>query len=178
MRKIYFDHSATTPVHPAVAEEMMRTVTGNFGNPSSVHSFGREAKKALEDAREKVARGIGARPEEIVFTAGGTESDNMAIKGAANANREKGNHIITSAVEHHAVLDTCKVLEKNGFSLTILPVDGYGMVSPESVANAVNDKTILISIMHANNEVGTIQPIPEIGRIAREKGVLFHTDAV
>lgn len=178
MRKIYFDHSATTPVHPAVAEEMIRYITVNFGNPSSVHSFGREARKVVEEAREKVARGIGAKPEEIVFTAGGTESDNMAIKGAAYASRARGNHIITSAVEHHAVLDTCKALEKEGFSLTILPVDGYGMVSPESVAGAINDRTILISIMHANNEVGTIQPIPEIGRLAREKGILFHTDAV
>lgn len=178
MRKIYFDHSATTPVHPAVAEEMIRYITGNFGNPSSVHSFGREARKAVEDAREKVARGIGAKAEEIVFTAGGTESDNMAIKGVVYANRDKGNHIITSAVEHHAVLDTCKALEKEGFSLTVIPVDGYGTVSPESVANSINDKTILVSIMHANNEVGTILPIPEIGRLAREKGVLFHTDAV
>lgn len=178
MRKIYFDHSATTPVHPAVAEEMIRYITGNFGNPSSVHSFGREARKAVEEAREKVARGIGAKPEEIVFTAGGTESDNMAVRGAAYANRAGGNHIITSAVEHHAVLDTCKALEKEGFSLTILPVDGYGMVSPADVAAAITGRTILISIMHANNEVGTIQPIPEIGRLAREKGVLFHTDAV
>lgn len=178
MRKIYFDHSATTPVHPAVAEEMIRYITGNYGNPSSVHSFGREARKAVEEAREKVARGIGAKPGEIVFTAGGTESDNMAIKGAAYANRAKGNHIITCAVEHHAVLDTCKALEKEGFSLTVLPVDGYGMVSPEDVAGAITDKTILISIMHANNEVGTIQPVPEIGRLAREKGILFHTDAV
>lgn len=178
MKKIYFDYSATTPVHPAVAEEMTRYITGNFGNPSSVHSFGREAKKAIENAREKVALGIGAKPEEIVFTSGGTESDNIAIKGAAYANRAKGNHIVTSAVEHHAVLDTCKALEKEGFRLTILPVDGHGLVSPESAARAMSDETILISIMHANNEVGAIQPIREIGRLAREKGVLFHTDAV
>jgi len=178
MKKVYFDHSATTPVHPAVAEEMIRYITGNFGNPSSIHSFGREVKKAVEEAREKVARGIGAKPEEIVFTSGGTESDNMAIKGAAYANRRKGNHIITSAVEHHAVLDTCKVLQEEGFALTVLPVDSYGMVRLEDVKKAINDKTILISIMHANNEVGTIQPIPEIGRLAREKGILFHSDAV
>lgn len=178
MRKVYFDHSATTPVHQAVAEEMIRYITGNFGNPSSVYAIGREARKAVEDAREKVARGIGAKPEEIIFTGGGTESDNMAIKGAVYANREKGNHIITSAVEHHAVLETCKALEKEGFSLTVLPVDGNGMVSPEAVANAINDKTILISIMHANNEVGTIEPIAEIGRLAGEKGIIFHTDAV
>ncbi len=178
MNKIYFDHSATTPVHPDVAEEMFRYVTGIFGNPSSIHSFGREAKKAVETARNKVAESIGARTEEIVFTSGGTESDHMAIKGAVYANRKRGNHIITSAVEHHAVLDTCKALEKEGFDLTVLPVDGYGMVSPQDAAKAITDNTILITVMHANNEVGTIQPISEIGEIAREKGVLFHTDAV
>lgn len=178
VRRVYFDHSATTPVHPAVAREMIPYITENFGNPSSMHFFGRAAKKAVEEAREKVALSIGAKPEEIVFTAGGTESDNMAIKGAAYANRNKGNHIITSAVEHHAVLDTCRALEKDGFTVTFLPVDGCGMVSPESVAEAITDKTILISIMHANNEVGTIMPVPEIGQLAREKGILFHTDAV
>ncbi len=178
MNKIYFDHSATTPVHPDVAEEMFRYVTGIFGNPSSIHSFGREAKKAVETARNKVAESIGARTEEIVFTSGGTESDHMAIKGAVYANRKRGNHIITSAVEHHAVLDTCKALEKEGFELTVLPVDSFGMVSPQDAADAIKDNTILITVMHANNEVGTIQPISEIGRIAREKGVLFHTDAV
>lgn len=178
MRRVYFDHSATTPVHPAVAEEMYRYIDKTFGNPSSVHFFGREARKAVEEAREKVAVAIGATPGEVVFTSGGTESDVLAIKGVAYANRSKGNHIITSAVEHHAVLDNCKSLEKEGFEVTVLPVDEYGMVNPDRVAEAINDKTILISIMHANNEVGTIQPIQEIGRLAREKGVLFHTDAV
>ena len=178
MREIYFDHSATTPVHPDVAEEMFRYVTGIFGNPSSIHSFGREARKAVEASRNKVAQSIGANPEEVVFTSGGTESDHMAIRGVAYANRKKGNHIITSAVEHHAVLDTCKALEKEGFELTVLPVDGYGMVSPQDVAKAIKDNTTLITVMHANNEVGTIQPISEIGEIARERGVLFHTDAV
>ncbi len=178
MRRVYLDHSATTPIHSVVAQEMIRYITENFGNPSSVHSYGNEARKAVEGAREKVSKSIGAKPEEIVFTAGGTESDNLAIKGVAYANRDKGNHIITSAVEHSAVLDTCKALEKEGFSLTILPVDGYGMVSSASVAEAITDKTILITIMHANNEVGTIQPVPEIGRLARKKGILFHTDAV
>ncbi|MFA4885758.1 MAG: cysteine desulfurase NifS [Desulfotomaculaceae bacterium] len=178
MRKIYFDHSATTPVHPDVAEEMFRYLTDIFGNPSSIHSLGREAKKAVEEARYKVAESIGARKEEIVFTSGGTESDHLAIKGAVYANRKKGNHIITSAVEHHAVLDTCKALEKEGFELTVLPVDGYGMVSPQDAAKAIKDNTILITVMHANNEVGTIQPISEIGGIAGERGVLFHTDAV
>jgi cysteine desulfurase len=157
---------------------MYRYIDKTFGNPSSVHFFGREARKAVEEAREKVAGAIGARPEEVIFTSGGTESDFMAIKGVAYANRNKGNHIITSAVEHHAVLDNCKALEKEGFEVTVLPVDEYGMVSPDSVAEAINDKTILITIMHANNEVGTIQPIQEIGRLARQKGILFHTDAV
>ncbi len=178
MGKIYFDHSATTPVHPDVAEEMLRYLTGKFGNPSSLHSFGREAKKAMEEAREKVAENIGARNEEVVFTSGGTEADHLAIKGAVYANRKKGNHIITSAVEHHAVLDTCKSLEKEGYEVTVLPVDGYGMVSPQEVAKAIKDNTIFITIMHANNEVGTIQPISEIGGIARERNILFHTDAV
>jgi len=178
MKKVYFDHSATTPVHPAVAEEMIRYVTGNFGNPSSIHSWGREVRNALEEARAKVAMSIGAKPEEIVFASGGTESDNMAIRGAAYANRAKGNHIITSAVEHRAVLDSCKALQEEGFSLTVLPVDSYGMISLEDLTEAINDKTILISIMHANNEVGTIQPISEIGRLAREKGILLHSDAV
>ena len=178
MGKIYFDHSATTPVHPDVAEEMLRYLTGKFGNPSSLHSFGREAKKAMEEAREKVAENIGARNEEVVFTSGGTEADHLAIKGAVYANRKKGNHIITSAVEHHAVLDTCKSLEKEGYEVTVLPVDGYGMISPQEVAKAIKDNTIFITIMHANNEVGTIQPISEIGAIARERNILFHTDAV
>ncbi len=178
MSKIYFDHSATTPVHPDVAEEMFRCVAGIFGNPSSIHSFGREAKKAVDAARSRVAESIGAKREEIVFTSGGTESDHLAIKGVAYANRKKGNHIITTAVEHHAVLNTCKALEKEGFELTVLPVDGYGMVNPGDLAGAIKDNTILITVMHANNEVGTIQPISEIGEIAREKGILFHTDAV
>lgn len=178
MGKIYFDHSATTPVHPDVAEEMLRYLTGKFGNPSSLHSFGREAKKAMEEAREKVAEHIGAKNEEVVFTSGGTEADHLAIKGAVYANRKKGNHIITSAVEHHAVLDTCKSLEKEGYEVTVLPVDGYGMISPQEVEKAIKDNTIFITIMHANNEVGTIQPISEIGAIARERNILFHTDAV
>ncbi len=178
MDKIYFDHSATTPVHPEVAEEMLRFLTGKFGNPSSLHSFGRQAKKAMEEAREIVAENIGAKNEEVTFTSGGTEADHLAIKGTAYANREKGNHIITSAVEHHAVLDTCKSLEKEGYEITILPVDGYGMVSPREVAKAIKDSTILITVMHANNEVGTIQPISEIGAVARERGILFHSDAV
>ncbi len=179
MRRVYFDHSGTTPVHPQVAEVMYSFLTGdNFGNPSSAHYIGQRARTAIEDVREKVARAIGAQPGEIVFTSGGTESDNMAIHGAAITSKKKGNHIITSAVEHHAVLNTVKALGKQGFDITILPVDRYGMVSVDDVAAAITDKTILITIMHANNEVGTIMPVVEIGRLAREKGIIFHVDAV
>jgi len=149
-----------------------------FGNPSSIHSFGRESKEAIEQARDKVANLVGARNEEIVFTSGGTESDNFAIKGVADANKKKGSHIITSAIEHHAVIEPCKFLETQGFKVTYLPVDEYGMVNPGDVKKAITDKTILISIMHANNEIGTIEPIEEIGKIASEKGIYFHTDAV
>lgn len=178
MRRIYLDHSATTPVRTEVAAAVMEYMTGKFGNPSSVHSFGREAKAALEKARGQVAALINAQPEEIIFTSGGTESDNLAIIGAARANAIRGKHIITSAIEHHAVLDTCKALEKEGFRVTVLPVDAYGQISLADLEAAITDDTILISIMHVNNEVGTIQPIAEIGRIARERGILFHTDAV
>ncbi|OPX86276.1 MAG: Cysteine desulfurase [Pelotomaculum sp. PtaB.Bin104] len=179
MRRIYFDHSATTPVHPLVAEEIERYLTGeNFGNPSSLHYFGRVAHKALDEAREKAARAIGAETGEIIFTGGGTESDNMAIHGAAYTNSKRGNHIITSGVEHHAVLHAVKALEKQGFEVTVLPVDHYGMVNVEDVKNAITDQTTLISVMHANNEVGTIMPIAEIGRLARERQIIFHVDAV
>jgi len=179
VRRVYFDHSATTPVHPLVAEEMNRFLTGdNFGNPSSVHYFGRLARKVVDEAREKVALAIGADPAEITFTSGGTESDNMAIHGAAHTNLKRGNHIITSAVEHHAVLNAVKALGKQGFDITVLPVDSYGMVSLDDVKEAITDKTILISIMHANNEVGTIMPVADIGKLARERGIIFHVDAV
>lgn len=177
-KRIYADHSATTPMRREVLDAMLPYLTENFGNPSSVYAEGREAKKAISLAREKVAKAIGADVKEIYFTGSGTEADNWAIKGAAYANRGKGNHIITSAVEHHAVLHTCKDLEKEGFEITYLPVDEYGMVSPESVREAITDKTILITIMTANNEIGTIMPVAEIGKIAKESGVLFHTDAV
>ncbi|MFZ5597476.1 MAG: cysteine desulfurase NifS [Bacillota bacterium] len=178
MRKVYFDHSATTPVRPEVADIMYEYLKGNFGNPTSLHSFGREARKGVEEAREKVAAAIGAAPNEIVFTSGGTESDNMAIHGVAYSNRNKGNHIITTAVEHHAVINTVKALGKEGFTITVLPVDKYGMVSVEDVAAAITDKTILVTIMHANNEVGTLMPIKEIGELTRSKGIIFHADAV
>ncbi|KYZ77551.1 cysteine desulfurase NifS [Anaerosporomusa subterranea] len=177
MKRIYFDHSATTPVHPEVVATMMEYLTDKFGNPSSVHSFGRETRKAVDEARAKVADLIGAEPNEIFFTSGGTESDNLALKGIAYANRKKGNHIITSAIEHHAILHTCEYLANQGFQITYLPVDQYGMVSVDDVRNAITDQTILISIMFANNEVGTIQPIREIGKLAREKKIFFHTDA-
>ncbi|MEM5766736.1 MAG: aminotransferase class V-fold PLP-dependent enzyme, partial [Bacillota bacterium] len=178
MQGVYFDHSATTSTDPAVAALMLEYMTEKFGNPSSVHSFGREARKAVEKAREQVADLIGAAAGEIYFTSGGTEADNMVLKGVAFANRKKGNHIITSAIEHHAILHTCEYLEKQGFTVTYLPVDKYGMVNPRDVAAAITDQTILCSIMYANNEVGTIQPIGEIGRLTREKGIYFHTDAV
>ncbi|NQS75381.1 MAG: cysteine desulfurase NifS [Peptococcaceae bacterium] len=179
MHSIYFDHSGTTPVHPAVAEEMYRYITGDsFGNPSSIHKYGLRIREDLTEARKKVAQALGADVDEIVFTSGGTESDNMAIQGAAQVNKNKGNHIITSAVEHHAVLNTVKALGKTGFDITILPVDQYGMVSIDDVAAAITDKTILITIMHANNEVGTIMPIAQIGQLAQECKIIFHVDAV
>lgn len=178
LMKVYLDHSATTPVDSEVAKAVYESMLNNWGNPSSVHGFGREAKKALEEARERVAKAIGAEPLEIFFTAGGTEADNWAIKGIAESNIKKGKHIITSAIEHHAVIDSCKYMEKRGFEITYLPVDEFGMVSLDDVAKAITDQTVLISIMHANNEVGTIQPIVEIGKLAKEKGIYFHVDAV
>ena len=149
-----------------------------YGNPSSIHRFGQEAKKGMEEAREKVARLINATPTEIVFTGSGTEADNLAIKGVAYIHRERRGHIITSSIEHHAVLNTCQHLEKEGFRMTYLPVDRYGMVDPDEVRRAITGDTLLITVMHSNNEVGTIQPIEEIGKIARDHGILFHTDAV
>jgi cysteine desulfurase len=178
MRRIYLDHAATTPTHPEVVKAMLPFFGDAFGNPSSIYSYGQEAKGALEEARIKVAELIGARSEEIVFTSGGTEADNFALEGIAYANEHKGNHIITTPIEHHAVLEACKFLERRGFKITCLPVDRYGLVAPDDVKKAITAKTILISVMHANNEVGTIEPVEEIGEIAREAGVYFHTDAV
>ncbi len=177
-RRIYLDYAATTPVAPEVLEEMLPFLTSACGNPSSVHAEGREAKKALENARRKIAAGIGAEPQEIYFTSGGTESDNWALKGAAFAGRHRGNRILISAVEHHAVLDTCAWLEKQGFEIVRMPVDRYGWLDPETVRRMIDDRTILISVMTANNEIGTIQPVAEIGAAARERGIPFHTDAV
>ena len=178
MDRIYMDHAATTPLDERVLEDMMPFLKENFGNPSSAHSFGREVRKAVEEAREKMASLLGATPEEIYFTSGGTEADNLAIIGSARALRNRGNHIITTSVEHHAVLDTCLALKEEGFEVTVLPVDQYGMVDPNDVREAIQENTILLSVMYANNEVGTIQPVEEIGKIARENNILFHIDAV
>ena len=178
MKRIYLDYAATTPTHPEVMKAMLPYFTESFGNPSSIHSYGQEAKDAIERARNKVAALIGAKTEEIVFAGSGTEADNFAVKGVALSRQAKGNHIITSLIEHHAVLETCKFMEKQGFSVTYLPVDGYGMVDPNDVKKAITKKTILVSIMHANNECGTIEPVAQIGNIAREAEIYFHTDAV
>jgi len=172
------DHSATTPVHPAVLDAMIPYYREYYGNASSVHSFGRDARNAMEEAREKIAEFIGAQPNEIIFTSGGTESDNFAIEGAAYENSKKGNHIITSVIEHHAVLNTCKHLESHGFQTSYISVDRHGVVDLDHLRSAIRDDTVLITIMHANNEVGTIEPLKEIGKIAEEKGIIFHTDAV
>jgi len=179
MRRVYLDHSATTAVRPEVLEAMLPFLKEDaFGNPSSIYSYGREAKNAMEESREKIANLIGAKPEEIIFTSGGTEADNLALIGTAATNEARGCHIITSSIEHHAVLDTAQYLMRHGFKVTFLPVTPAGLVQVEEVNKAITDETIMISIMHVNNEVGTIQPIQEIGKIARERGIIFHTDAV
>lgn len=177
-RHIYMDHAATTPVSPEVLEAMLPYFTDQFGNASSIYAVGRQSKKALEESREKVAKVIGVTPREIFFTGSGTEADNWAIKGVAYANKGKGKHIITTAIEHHAVLHACQYLENNGFNITYLPVDNNGLISPVQVLDAITPETILISIMLANNEIGVIQPIREIAKIAKAKGIVFHTDAV
>jgi len=178
MRNVYLDHAATTPVHPKVLEAMLPYFTVKFGNPSNLHDIGREAKNAVDEARAKTGSLIGAKADEIFFTASGAESNNFAIKGLALANSQKGKHIIVSQIEHFSVLHPVKTLEKSGFTVTYLPTDKQGLVSPDDVAKAITKETILVSIMHANNEIGTVEPIEEIGRITKEKGVLFHTDAV
>ncbi len=178
MKRIYLDYAATTPTHPEVVKAMLPYFTDLFGNPSSIYSCGQEAKGAIEEARVKIADLIGARDEEIIFTSGGTEADNAALKGVAFSNENKRNHIITSSIEHHAVTETCQFLERRGYRITYLSVDAYGLVDPDDVRKAISNETILISVMYANNEVGTIEPIAEIGKIAREAGIYFHTDAV
>ena len=183
-RIIYMDHSATTPMRPEVLQAMLPHFTADFGNPSSIYTIGQEARKAVDDARERIARIIGARMSEIVFTSGGTESDNAALKGAAFALRSLGNHIITTAIEHHAVLHTCYQLEQFGFDVTYVPVDEYGIVDPQEIVDAITDQTILVSVMMANNEIGTIEPIAKITRMVkaeasrRNRTILMHTDAV
>ncbi len=178
MERIYLDYAATTGCDLEVLEAMKPYFTEKFGNASSIHSFGQEAKKGMEDARGALADFIGAKPEEIVFNSGGSEADNHAIFGVAGALQKKGNHIIASVIEHHAVLEPCKLLEKRGYQVTYIKVNNEGLVDAQEVKKAITDKTILISIMHANNEIGTVQPIAEIGKIAREKEITFHTDAV
>ncbi|MGG3999559.1 cysteine desulfurase family protein [Anoxybacillus kestanbolensis] len=178
MERIYLDHAATSPVHPQVVEAMIPYMTTYFGNPSSIHSFGRETRRALDEARETIAKTIGAKANEIIFTSGGTEADNLAIIGVAMANRERGRHIITTSVEHHAVLNTCKYLQKQGFDVTYLPVDGHGVISIEQLKSALRDDTVLVSIMFGNNETGVLQPIHDIGQLLHDHDVYFHTDAV
>ncbi|MFO7941376.1 MAG: cysteine desulfurase NifS [Bacillota bacterium] len=178
MKKVYLDHSATTPVHPRAAVAAMNCMLNDYGNSSSVHSFGRRAEELMEEARSRVADFIGADPEEIIFTGGATEADNLAIRGVAGASRKRGKHIITTAVEHHAILHTCDALEREGFRVTRVGVDSSGRVDPGDIEAAIEDDTILISVMLANNEIGTIQPIAEIAAIGREREIPVHTDAV
>ncbi|MBW7631926.1 cysteine desulfurase [Bacillus licheniformis] len=178
MERIYLDHAATSPTDPRVVEKMLPYLTENFGNPSSIHSFGRESRKWLDSTRELIAQEIGAHPNEIVFTSGGTEADNMAILGSALAREKQGRHIITTKIEHHAVLHTCNRLEEMGFDVTYLDVDESGRISAEQVKDALRDDTILVTVMYGNNEVGTIQPIDEIGDLLKDHPALFHTDAV
>ncbi len=178
MKSVYLDYAATTPVDDEVVKSMLPFFGENFANPSSVHTPGQRARAAVEKVRAAAAAFLGAAAEEIIFTSGGTESNNLAVKGLAAAQRDRGDHIITSTIEHHAILRPCENLERQGFRVTRLKVDSSGLIDPGDVERALTDRTILISIMHANNEIGTIQPIEEIGRMARERGVLFHTDAV
>ena len=178
MKIRYFDHAATTPVREEVIKEVMPYFGMEYGNASVMYSLGRNAKKAMNKARKRVAEALNAHSNEIYFTSCGSESDNLAIKGFVYANKDRGNHIITTKIEHHAVLDSCKTLEKQGINVTYLGVDEYGRISLEELVNAINTKTILISIMFANNEIGTIEPIEQIGKIAKEKNIVFHTDAV
>ena len=179
MERIYFDHNATTPVHPGVVDRMAAVLRTAYGNPSSVHHFGQQAKALLDDARTAVATLIGADPGEVVFTSGGTESDNFAIRGVAEALDITGRkHLIATAIEHEAVINTLKALARRGWKTTLLPVDQSGIVSVESLRDALTDDTALVSVMHANNEIGTIQPVAQLARLAHDRGALFHTDAV
>ncbi|WP_174729985.1 cysteine desulfurase family protein [Mesobacillus harenae] len=178
MNKIYLDHAATTPMHPDVLKKMIKVMETYFGNPSSIHSFGREVRHILDETRYELANSIGAKPNTIIFTSGGTEADNLAIIGAVEGTRSKGNHIISTEIEHHAVLHSCHALEKRGYEVTYLPVNSEGLVTPEAVKAALRDETVLVSVMYGNNEVGTIQPIAEIGDLLSGHQAVFHTDAV
>lgn len=178
MERIYLDHAATSPVHPAVLDKMTTFMKDYFGNPSSIHSFGRESRREVDEARELLAKSIHADPKEIIFTSGGTEADNLAVIGTALANKEKGNHIITTEIEHPAVLQSCRYLEKNGFHVTYLPVNQSGVISVEDLKKALKDETILVTVMYGNNEVGALQPISEIGSLLQNHQAYFHTDAV
>ncbi|ONG92569.1 cysteine desulfurase NifS [Bacillus cereus] len=178
MERIYLDHAATSPTHPEVVEKMIPYMTETFGNPSSIHFYGRQTRHAVDEARRACARSIHANPNEIIFTSGGTEADNLALIGVARANRHKGNHIITTQIEHHAILHTCELLEREGFEVTYLPVDETGRVQVSDIQKALTEETILVSIMFGNNEVGTMQPIAEIGKLLKEHQAYFHTDAV
>ena len=178
MTRIYFDHNATTPLRPQVLEAMMPFLTSSVGNASSIHGYGREARTAVEAARDILARALGCRPPEVYFTSGGTEADNWAIEGIARSRRGRGRRIVTSSVEHHAVLHTCRHLEQRGYEVIYAPVDAYGVVDLDAVEAAIDEDTVLVSVMHANNETGTVQPLAEIGRLARQKGVPLHLDAV
>lgn len=178
MKQIYLDHAATAPIHPTVVDTMLPVMSEHFGNPSSIHSFGRKTRHYIDEARNVAARSIGAKETEIIFTSGGTEADNLAIIGVARANKNRGNHIITTSIEHHAVLHTCEQLEKEGFRITYLPVDEQGLVSMQDLATALTTETILVTIMFGNNEVGTIQPMKEIGELLKNHQAYFHTDAV
>ncbi len=178
MERIYLDHAATSPMHPQVAEKMLEIMNSHFGNPSSIHSFGREARHLIDLSRETMAKSIGAKENEIIFTSGGTEADNMALFGVAESYQQAGRHIITSKIEHHAVLHACEKLEKMGFDVTYIPVDETGKIILDELKKALRDDTILVSIMYGNNEVGTLQPISEIGKLLKDHQALFHTDAV
>lgn len=178
MRRIYMDHAATTSIHPEVAETMLPFLREYFGNPSTIYEEGRQARKAVEKARSQVAAALGADPSEIIFTSGGTESDNLVVFGVTEANEDRGSHVITTAIEHHAVLEPCHYLEKKGVEVTYLPVDGGGIIDPDELRRAITPSTVLVSVMHANNEIGTVQPMEEISSICREAGVYLHTDAV
>ncbi len=178
MEALYFDHAATTPLHPDVASTMSNALTEAFGNPSSIHQLGRLSRKIVDEARTVIAKSLGANDKDIIFTSGGTEADNLAIIGTALKHQDKGKHIITSAIEHHAVLDSCHYLETLGFTVTYLPVDETGVVGVEAVKEALTDETILVSVMMVNNEVGTIQPIKAMGELLEDHQALFHTDAV